>query len=455
MNLQEFKQLLTRALIVQDGKRPISIRKTYNEDSLTVRIMNWQDKVIKLKALYISKFNTIKVITYTNNKYIGTFTRFVMCVDELRELEENNISHEEYNKGIYNIDEIIERLNDGRITIDVRGHNIGLKGSNQWFIDNLKEKIIGFKETAIERSKVDFWLEKKDKNRTPEEIEKDLRTAQRLSEDYANWLTKKIKKYESLYPGFASSSEGEYCHNCGQRHQLMLLDENTISLKASYEQKNNGQLEHECMFSNGLNPKEVILNMPSGNIVIANYFNVEGAERRESTVYDPEESFYDEFSVSTHKGRIARMKKLAENNIGYGQMGNMSMAIYVNPTKDKIIIGDAYPEDWEEYGGLKEPKDYTKAKKENFIKIGDVSLSLWAYYLVDQENMIKYNTAPLEDGYDKVIESKNITKDNDSYADRIIANMQSGDWKLTHYYDNTPDPENGRLFTYATLELVK
>lgn len=452
MTTKEFKTLLTRMFIVKFDKTPIKIIKRKGENKFDVHVLNRElTAVIKALAYHVPEFDTICLYS-AENKFGGRMRQGVMKVSELRELEKNQVTKENFAPELISLPEIIEGLNNGTIKIDAKGHNISYaKGNNDYFINEIKKYVEELLPQAIERSKPEFWLEKKDPtNKTEEEIASDLSTSNSLAEIYTKLQTRKFRPYERI--GAMGSSREFYCHNCGDRHDLMIVNANTIALAPTYDQKQAGNLDAVCMFADGLKPKVVELDMPSGDIVFANYFMVEGQDRHEDTVYDPKEDKYDQYSVSDHRGRTNRMNKLAESGIGYGQMGNMSIGIYVNKQRNKIIIGDSYPED--EVGEIN--LDYRQAKKDGFIYCGSISLGVWAYYLVDRENMVKYNTAPVEGGWRKDIESKNLTKDNkDGYYDRIIANVQKGKWRLTHYYDVTPDPEDGRLFKYAELELIE
>ena len=65
------------------------------------------------------------------------------------------------------------------------------------------------------------------------------------------------------------------------------------------------------------------------------------------------------------------MQHLATKNVGYGQMGNMSVTIYDNDN-DKILIGSDYAEDYisGEYGDeyIEPYKEFQKELDENNLK---------------------------------------------------------------------------------------
>lgn len=131
-------------------------------------------------------------------------------------------------------------------------------------------------------------------------------------------------------------------------------------------------------------------------------------------------SYDSEHSINGITGRNNLMQYLASQNIGYGQMGNMSVNVFVNKAGDEIIIGA-------DYGYTEEKGEFT-VKHKGFKNLGSISLSVWRWMCGDLEVLR---------GHGEVIPDNikvNKQTEND-YKDYILTKVQPGTWVIEHYYD--------------------
>lgn len=247
------------------------------------------------------------------------------------------------------------------------------------------------------------------------------------------------------------------CHACEQSMRLTLFDENTIGFIS-----NRDYNEKSKLFGYNYTPtKEDIktciasdlklsakltstINVPSGELVIKNFFNTDEIYKL------PKDEEYKGASIQSILGRNKLMQYLASKNVGYGQMGNMSVGVYIKD--DDIIIGNSYVEDRiidleatieELESDDKELDDYKEELKDayafsNLIKeykcLGTISLSVWRWMCIDKSILDSYNEPLVIDEYDRA----------------VVANVTAGQYQIEHYYDF---PENGD-YIYSRINLI-
>jgi hypothetical protein len=131
------------------------------------------------------------------------------------------------------------------------------------------------------------------------------------------------------------------------------------------------------------------------------------------------DEYKSENSICSISGRFNLMKYLATKNIGYGQMGNMSVNVFLNKAGDEIIIGTDH-----DYDGNRE---YT-VKHKGFNNLGSISLSVWRWMCGDLQ-VLREHGEPIPDNL------KVNTQTDDDYADCILTKVQPGTWVIEHYYD--------------------
>lgn len=256
-----------------------------------------------------------------------------------------------------------------------------------------------------------------------------------------------------------------YCWDCDSRMRFLLIDEKTITLidgsvyygiRDKYCKNPNDRYEYKltdlklipkCEALPFLKTRKMVstINVPTGKIIFQNYFG------KNDIIRDaPIGQEYNSPGLNSLLGRYKIMQYLASQDVGYGQMGNMSIGIYTNG-KDEIIIGNS---NWNymlsscqdtvngEYGKIDSEQliEYKKELKSllafqrilikgNFKLKGEISLAVWRWMCADEQ---VYNNA-------------NITADK--YDDVVKVKVQKGKYRIEHFYDmaNEKNPLYSRL----------
>ena len=308
----------------------------------------------------------------------------------------------------------IERVKSGDISIDTNGHNMSLDGSFDIAKSRLKLRIIDRVE----------W----NYNYLKEKSEKDI------SDKFYSFGMWRLESDNAYIPdGRSCLNEIDYdCSFCGNHFlNIYLKDENTISLRKtiissgiSIKDFKKSYSYNPCIFSKGYKPVKTRINVPSGRIIFCNHFgeypekpkNMEGSH---------------EFSLNTLIGRMNIAKHLSESNIGFGQVGNTSVGVYISKDKKSVkitesvdyIIDDAkYYEENDEIMPDDEKVRIKEAK--NLIKgyeyLGSLCLDVWRWMCADL--MV-------------ISEERLDINNNQEYNNYIECEIQSGEWEITHYYD--------------------
>lgn len=305
--------------------------------------------------------------------------------------------------------ELEEGLKNGSITLDLKGHCVNpvldiIKNTVEDLIDNIKE----FKSGKAIDSETN-------KPYTKELVEMFIKfdTAD-LERDYQ--------------PGHRVRECSHYCFDCGQNLDLVIVDEKTVTLVDrvfySDERRKNQQenktfrldlsLVTDCAIKKFKDAGKLVseINVPTGDLIFTNYFKKE-------ELYTMPNEYKSENSINCIQGRYNLMQHLAAKNIGYGQMGNMSVSVFVKNTGDEIIIGSEY-----DYDG----DDENYVEHEGFKKIGDISLSVWRWMCGDLQ-VLKDNNEELPSN---LVANKKI---EDDYKDYIWTKVKPGTWTIEHFYD--------------------
>jgi hypothetical protein len=248
------------------------------------------------------------------------------------------------------------------------------------------------------------------------------------------------------------------CQACEQNMRLVLFDENTIGFISNkdyndkskthgYNHKSTISDIKQCVASDLKLAKKLIstISVPSGELVIKNFFNTDEIYKL------PKDEEYKGASVQSILGRNKLMQYLASKDVGYGQMGNMSVGVYIKDNTD-IIIGNSYVEDRiidleatieELESDDKELDDYKEELKDayafsNLIKeykcLGTISLSVWRWMCIDKSILDSYNEPLVRDEYDHA----------------IVANVTAGQYQIEHIYYF---PVNGD-YIYSRINLI-
>lgn len=259
-----------------------------------------------------------------------------------------------------------------------------------------------------------------------------------------------------------------YCWDCDARMQFLLVNEKTITLIESrtyydiqnkycknsddrYEYKlTDLKLVPKCEALPFLKTRKMVstINVPTGNLIFQNHFG------KDDIIRDaPKGEEHKSPGLNSLLGRNKVMQYLASQDVGYGQMGNMSVAVYTNG-KDEIIIGSTNYKDMlsdrqaavnGEYGEidaeqllkykaeLKSIRAFQKIVTEGKFKLkGEISLTVWRWMCADEQ---VYNAA-------------NITAEE--YMDVVKVKVQKGKYRIEHFYDMS----RGRNPLYSRLKKV-
>ncbi len=323
--------------------------------------------------------------------------------------------------------DIVTALQNKEITFDTRGHNNvgftkGESASQEYFIKDFIRR----QESAVEGAK--------------------------SLPDNCFALD---KVYRPVAPGETFEAEA-YCWDCDARMKYVLTDEKTLTLidgGVYYDIKDKQpdrweykltdiKLIPKCEALKFAKSRKLVatINVPTGKLIFQNHFG------KDNIIRDaPKGEEYKSPGLNSILGREKIMHYLASQDVGFGQMGNMSVAIYTNG-KDEIIVGNTNIDDMlsdrqaavdGEYGKvdaerLLEYKEELKSMrafkkrltKGNFKLKGEIGLAVWRWMCADE----------------KVYTAANIEVDKDD--DVVKVKVQKGKYKIEHYYDmsNGTDP---------------
>lgn len=302
-----------------------------------------------------------------------------------------------------NLIDLYAKLKKGKITIDYRGHQFNP------ITDRLKEAIDHTRRLAM------------DGNQNISGIAQQI-----LMQDIPYNTPVSYGLYESIKC---------YCFHCDLEYLLMLTDERhaTFIPASDYYQwkkdhpeelpKNNPLLQVQCPMDEICQSGKLTapINVPTGKLVFANFFGPE------EIYIDHEYEYQPGHSINTVSGRHLLMQYLAEKNVGYGQMGNMSVALFVKKDGKEIIVGPCYTADKE-------------TSYKGFTRVGKLSLEVWRWQCADCYILDQYEE-PLrtEDG---------------SKIEHIEIPVRPGQWQIEHRFDlmDYEESRSGEPFSRLTWQ---
>lgn len=327
------------------------------------------------------------------------------------------------------IQEFIQSIKDGKVHFNWNGHNIHYE--NESLIDGQpirNHEINSFIKDLEDRIKRTF-----DKEQNPSQDPKDIEL--KMAEHYKK-MANEIREEELEFPMeyFPPFHEVEYhCFNCGEPHLRYLAKSPTEIevVRLTFPEPPPGKrwadaiMDSEpCIFRDGVKPIEVEIDVPSGKLVFVNFF-------KNYKEHDPKDEWSDEFSLNHARGRLNLSKHFAKQNIGYGQMGNMSVGIYQNKkNKGSIIIGKTdNPAECETLEKGEKGYDEWKAKCDEFneklggFKVkGYVSCEVWRWMCCDASIIGEENWKPKD------------------YSDEpVILTVPKGRYKIRHMYRSSTE----------------
>jgi len=278
--------------------------------------------------------------------------------------------------------------------------------------------------------------------KTKKVYKKDEPTAQRMLEHY--------KFSADIQPGrYIFGMSAAYCWNCGENLQIILLEGGKeVGLITSTDywnlQKESGEKfdfvltkKHlkKCCATKMVKEKclTATIDVPTGELLFANHFG-----SVDKFYQNPDKS--KSRDINSLLGRSELMSVLSKESIGYGQMGNMSVAVHVKKDGTEVIITTPYGYD------SKKDEEYDVAFK-GFVNAGSICLDVWRWQCGDKK--------VLSDGGYKLPPGLKPNKViNHEYKDFILTKVKKGNWEIKHYFDFFRDNEP-RNPIYSHLKLIK
>jgi hypothetical protein len=254
----------------------------------------------------------------------------------------------------FSLQEIYDKVKSGEITIDYRGHGPNdLKYMFEREEKNFKEDLVNGNEERIKNAKDN--------------------------------LSRRTEIGKWIWGGHCGSGQ---CFLCDHHINYVLKDEKTIGIITSdsrWDLVEGKKLTEEHLLKcegEELSKTKCLtaeIQAPTGQIAIQNYFDTE-------EIYElPKEVRYERPTINCLLGRDRLMQYLASKDVGYGQMGNMSIYIYAN--SEEILVIDENDE-----RPNKKLKVYLKQGK--YKKLGEISLRVWRWMCADVSVLEKYGEKP-------------------------------------------------------------
>lgn len=323
--------------------------------------------------------------------------------------------------------EAIEKIKSGDLLILNKGHNCN---------DFLKHF-----ENSLE-------IGKRLKARLIEEI-KEGHERKDFKQGIVDECDKEQVEGEPFSYNFTRESE-HYCFNCGVRispfffnngirfiphlkyYDILENHSKEEGLKHKWDSVIRKTDNFKCSFGKETgkgDSMDVELDFPSGIVSFRNFFK--GAfNEHEDTL-----GKYDGYDLGAYGGRYNIMKAKAKIGLGYGQMCNTSVCVFVSDCGEKIKLANDY-----NYDEVTDTED--EISFDGFQNYGKISLNCWRYEFCDTQ-ILK------EKGF---LAISKLTKPSDGYEDDITVKVKSGRWRLKHFYDLNGWGENN---VAAEIELIK
>ena len=218
------------------------------------------------------------------------------------------------------------------------------------------------------------------------------------------------------------------CYDCGNSIYVLLKNDNEISLEY-HESIVDHTNDMNCLYNTYMKNKkmsnfnEEIINIPTGKLVFKNYF-----------IFD--KLNVDDNSVDSKLDQIKLTSEYAKHNIGFAQMSNMHVTVYMNNSHDEIIIGSELDDNDEFIDHI------------GFKKYGYICLDVWRWMCGDIKILNNLNikadlTFEATDGCPN--------KDKTTFKDTIMLNVIKGKWCLKNYFHISNCGDG----IYTTLKLIK
>lgn len=309
-----------------------------------------------------------------------------------------------------NIEELYIRLKAGEIKIDYRYHAINLlAGDLELIISHFRE-----------------LLDEKDDN-----------IAQEVGEMF---FSKQIEFYKPITCGIGQNM-GLYCFHCGKYLFMVMTDNKHLTFIEAGEYRNtlrntphnerdkiiNPAHYSDCACKDLIRQRKLTadIDVPTGKLVFANYF------KPDEIYTNPEHQNEKEYSLNATLGRYNLMQHLAKKNVGYAQMSNMSVNLYVKNDGTEIIVGPQYKYD--------EENQELKVVYEGFTYAGEINCGVWCWQCADKQLLDKY-----EDPFPTFCDE----------PEYIEIPVKSGKWHIEHYFEFSSKEDDRKGLPYSRLTFI-
>lgn len=233
--------------------------------------------------------------------------------------------------------------------------------------------------------------------------------------------------------------DGTGCYYCGAKLGIHVKDENNAEY-FMWERGENYRHKIDISGACELADKkdrihEFELTFPTGEVVVDNYFSPVDGSRGSLFDIPKDEQYSDKYSLQTLKGRFNRQNYLSKtHNLGYAQMGNMSMDVFVSKDGNKLIFGEK-PDDYYDKGPTAADKKFNKKFEEEYTHLGNISLSVWCWECTDK---------------------KTLTDAGHSGEGEVVAKVTPGTYVVKHFYGSSAfKGKANRYNTYSEITLKK
>ena len=233
--------------------------------------------------------------------------------------------------------------------------------------------------------------------------------------------------YDPKHPSYFFGRISIYCEHCGKRLVPYLRDDTTISFIKQERKDDTVDFVQEkpCELA-VLTPTKTEINVPSGQLVFQNFFDIKTPDGVKN---------HQKYSLNHIKGCINTAKYFAKSDVGYGQVGNTSVDIYLRKDGKAIKIVESLCQitEWEAYEDTPPAEDIQEAAADllvNYDELGNISLDMWRWMCAD-----------------KTIAD---TIKHPSSVDIVECDVETGTWEITHYSDTVGNKHD---FIVAELEL--
>lgn len=282
--------------------------------------------------------------------------------------------------------EIADALRSGKFTLDTAGHQIyvGL----EYFLERYDDHV-----GCANGSNDGKWSD------TSKDVDA------RMREFYQHSLDREVKQEDRAFIGL---TDGEMCSGCGEKLHWVLTGDK-VQLRSKFMTREKLQkpfgdyvsypADYVCPFADA-KPFKGEIKVDS-LLLFANFF-------REIPNAIEENQYTQEWSLNHTAGRRRIAEYKASRNVAYGQMGNMSVGIFVNKDKTSILVA-------EPYGDI-----------EGYENIGVICLEVWRWEATDL-NTLKANGVKSYDALEKEVKGES--------RDLVKVAAKHGVWEFEHYYD--------------------